>query len=78
MGRRISHREARGNAFTAPRDISAEGRIVTGWREGGYISAFITIDSDRFKAVSVGAEISDWLTYYVNTDIHPFTRQYLL
>lgn len=48
-----------------------------GWSEGGYISAFITCASDRFRAVSVGAGISDWLTYYVNTDIHPFTRQYL-
>ncbi|HLK63649.1 MAG TPA: S9 family peptidase [Bryobacteraceae bacterium] len=48
-----------------------------GWSQGGYISAFITCFSDRFKAVSVGAGISDWATYYVNTDIHPFTRQYL-
>src|SRR5579872_6625581 len=48
-----------------------------GWSEGGYISAFITTYSDRFRAVSVGAGISDWMTYYVNTDIHPFTRQYL-
>lgn len=48
-----------------------------GWSEGGYISAFITCFSDRFKAVSVGAGISDWMTYYVNTDIHAFTRQYL-
>ncbi|HEY0436170.1 MAG TPA: S9 family peptidase [Phenylobacterium sp.] len=49
-----------------------------GWSEGGYISAFITTSSDRFKAVSVGAGISDWMTYYANTDITPFTRQYLL
>lgn len=48
-----------------------------GWSQGGYISTFITASSDRFKAVSVGAGISDWMTYYVNTDIHPFTRQYL-
>nr|HEV7952675.1 S9 family peptidase [Candidatus Acidoferrales bacterium] len=48
-----------------------------GWSEGGYISAFITTSSDRFRAVSVGAGISDWMTYYVNTDIHPFTRQYM-
>jgi dipeptidyl aminopeptidase/acylaminoacyl peptidase len=49
-----------------------------GWSQGGYISAFLTTKhSDRFKAVSVGAGISDWTTYYVNTDIHPFTRQYL-
>ena len=48
-----------------------------GWSEGGYISAFITTFSDQFCAVSVGAGISDWMTYYVNTDITPFTRQYL-
>jgi dipeptidyl aminopeptidase/acylaminoacyl peptidase len=48
-----------------------------GWSEGGYISAFITTSSDRFKAVSVGAGISDWMTYYANTDITPFTRHYL-
>ena len=48
-----------------------------GWSEGGYISAYITTSSDRFKAVSVGAGISDWMTYYANTDITPFTRQYL-
>jgi len=48
-----------------------------GWSQGGYISAFLTTTTDRFKAISVGAGISDWMTYYVNTDIHPFTRQYL-
>jgi dipeptidyl aminopeptidase/acylaminoacyl peptidase len=49
-----------------------------GWSQGGYISAYLTThDSARFKAVSVGAGISDWMTYYVSTDIHPFTRQYL-
>ena len=50
---------------------------VMGWSEGGYISAFLTTHTDRFKAISVGAGISDWMTYYVNTDITPFTRQYL-
>jgi dipeptidyl aminopeptidase/acylaminoacyl peptidase len=48
-----------------------------GWSQGGYISAFLTTSSDAFKAISVGAGISNWMTYYVNTDIHPFTRQYL-
>ena len=48
-----------------------------GWSQGGYISAFISASSDRFKAVSVGAGISDWMTYYVNTDVTPFTQQYL-
>lgn len=48
-----------------------------GWSQGGYISAFLTTNTDIFKAISVGAGISNWTTYYVSTDIHPFTRQYL-
>jgi dipeptidyl aminopeptidase/acylaminoacyl peptidase len=48
-----------------------------GWSQGGYISAFLATNTDVFKAISVGAGISNWITYYVNTDIHPFTRQYL-
>ncbi len=63
--------------------LVAQGMVDTsrmgamGWSQGGYISAFLTTTSNRFKAISVGAGISDWMTYYVNTDIHPFTRQYL-
>ncbi len=48
-----------------------------GWSQGGYISAFLTTNSDRFKAISVGAGISNWATYYYNTDITPFTINYL-
>ena len=64
--------------------LAADGLIdparvgAMGWSQGGYISAFLTTKhADRFRAVSVGAGISNWMTYYVNTDIHPFTRQYL-
>src|SRR5260221_10333428 len=48
-----------------------------GWSQGGYISAFLTTNTDRFKAISAGAGISDWATYYAGTDITPFTPQYL-
>ena len=48
-----------------------------GWSQGGYISAYITTFSDRFQATSVGAGISDWVTYYYRTDITPFCPQYL-
>ncbi len=48
-----------------------------GWSQGGYISAFLTASTDRFAAISVGAGISNWATYYYNTDITPFTIQYL-
>ena len=55
----------------------ADRMAAMGWSQGGYISAFLTTNTDRFQAISVGAGISNWMTYYVNTDIHPFTRQYL-
>ena len=48
-----------------------------GWSQGGYISAFLTASSKRFAAISVGAGISNWATYYYNTDITQFTINYL-
>jgi dipeptidyl aminopeptidase/acylaminoacyl peptidase len=48
-----------------------------GWSQGGYISAFLTTSTTKCHAVSVGAGISNWATYYYNTDITPFTIQYL-
>ena len=54
------------------------GRVgCMGWSQGGYISAFLTTSSTAFKAISVGAGISNWATYYYNTDITPFTINYL-
>ena len=64
--------------------LSKKGFIDTsrmgcmGWSQGGYISAFLSTNTNRFKAISVGAGISNWVTYYVSTDITNFTRQYLL
>ncbi len=48
-----------------------------GWSQGGYISAFLATSTNRFKAVSVGAGITNWKTHYSTTDLHPFTLQYL-
>lgn len=48
-----------------------------GWSQGGYISAFAGLHSDRFAAVSVGAGISDWYTYHISNDIPYFTTDYL-
>ena len=61
-----------GNGWVDPQRLGCMG-----WSQGGYISAFLTTSSDRFKAISVGAGISNWATYYYNTDITPFTIQYL-
>ncbi len=63
--------------------LDSKGMIDTsrmgcmGWSQGGYISAFLTTNTQIFKAISVGAGISNWVTYYVNTDITSFTQQYL-
>lgn len=48
-----------------------------GWSQGGYISAFAGLHSTRFRAVSVGAGISDWYTYHISNDIPYFTTDYL-
>ncbi|WP_208755779.1 S9 family peptidase [Bacillus cereus] len=50
---------------------------VMGWSNGGYVSAFCSTFSSRFKAISVGGGITNWSTHYVNTDIPYFIRRYL-
>jgi dipeptidyl aminopeptidase/acylaminoacyl peptidase len=65
------------DALIAQGHVDPDRLACMGWSQGGYISAFLTTSTTRFKAISVGAGISDWSTYYYNTDITPFTRQYL-
>ncbi|WP_026477486.1 S9 family peptidase [Alkaliphilus transvaalensis] len=50
---------------------------VMGWSNGGYIAAFCSTYSDRFRAISVGGGITNWSTHYANTDIPYFVRMYL-
>jgi len=57
--------------------IDTENVGCMGWSQGGYISAFAGLRSSRFKAVSVGAGISDWYTYHISNDIPQFTNHYL-
>ena len=61
-----------GKGWVDPKRVASMG-----WSQGGYISAFLTTSSTRFAAISVGAGISNWATYYYNTDITPFTINYL-
>ncbi|UCE29383.1 MAG: S9 family peptidase [Candidatus Bathyarchaeota archaeon] len=39
-----------------------------GWSQGGYISAFVAMHSTRFKAVSAGAALCSWRTYFAGSD----------
>ena len=48
-----------------------------GWSYGGYISAFAATHSSKFAAISVGAGISSWYTYYMTADIPQFAPHYL-
>lgn len=61
-----------GKGWVNPQKVASMG-----WSQGGYISAFLTTSTTRFAAISVGAGISNWATYYYNTDITPFTINYL-
>jgi dipeptidyl aminopeptidase/acylaminoacyl peptidase len=65
------------DALIAKGMVDPDKLAAMGWSQGGYISAFLTTHTNRFKAISVGAGISDWTTYYVSTDITAFTPQYL-
>lgn len=56
--------------------IDSEKMGIAGWSQGGFIAAFSGVCSDRFKAISVGAGVTNWLTYYNNTDVTTFTLDY--
>ena len=58
--------------------IADKDRVgVMGWSNGGYLAAFCSTYSSRFKAISVGGGITNWRTHYVNTDIPYFIKMYL-
>lgn len=48
-----------------------------GWSYGGFVAAFVTMYSDRFAAVSVGAGITNWMTYHATSDFHRFPEKVL-
>lgn len=50
---------------------------VMGWSAGGFISAFLATSSDRFRAISVGAGITDYAGLYANSDLTDLTVQYV-
>ena len=41
---------------------------VMGWSYGGFLTAWTIGHTDRFKAASVGAPATDWITYYAQSD----------
>lgn len=51
--------------------------FALGWSQGGFIAAYLCVNSRLFRAICIGAPISDWKTYYQTTDIPNFTTSYL-
>lgn len=41
---------------------------VMGWSYGGYLSGSVITQTQRFKAASIGAPATDWITYYGQSD----------
>ena len=63
--------------------VIAQGNIdgarvgALGWSHGGYIVAFLATYGTRFRAVSAGAVVADWTTFYTNSDGGAWALQYL-
>ncbi|MEA2070793.1 MAG: prolyl oligopeptidase family serine peptidase [Asgard group archaeon] len=57
--------------------INTEKLGIMGWSQGGYIAAFTSIQSNYFKAASVGAGTVNWYTYHISSEKPQFTNQYL-
>lgn len=61
--------------------LVAQGYVDTarvgcaGWSYGGFIAAFATTHSNYFTAVSVGAGITNWMTYHATSNFHRFAEK---
>ncbi len=48
-----------------------------GWSQGGYITAFSSLTTNRFRAVAVGGGVPDWTLYYAYGDAGWWVRNAL-
>ena len=49
---------------------------LMGWSYGGYIASWALGHSDRFRAISIGAPVTDLLSFHGTTDIRDFIPSY--
>lgn len=49
---------------------------LMGWSYGGYIASWATSRGDRLKAISVGAPVTDLLSFHGTADIRSFIPEY--
>jgi dipeptidyl aminopeptidase/acylaminoacyl peptidase len=51
------------------RGVADPARLgVMGWSYGGYLTGAVITQTHRFKAASIGAPATDWITYYGQSD----------
>jgi dipeptidyl aminopeptidase/acylaminoacyl peptidase len=50
---------------------------MMGWSAGGHFSNWTLVTTDRFKAISSGAGVANWISLYAQTDVQA-TREYYL
>ena len=50
---------------------------MMGWSAGGHWSNWTLVSTDRFKAISSGAGVANWISLYAQTDVQA-TREYYL
>ena len=50
---------------------------MMGWSAGGHWSNWTLVTTDRFKAISSGAGVANWISLYAQTDVQA-TREYYL
>lgn len=59
------------------RGIADKNRMgVMGWSYGGYMTSWTITQTDRFKAASIGAAVTNLFSFYGTTDIPPFIESY--
>jgi len=55
------------------RGIADPDRLVAmGWSAGGHLANKLITMTDRFKAVSSGASLANWTSFYAQTDVRSF------
>jgi dipeptidyl aminopeptidase/acylaminoacyl peptidase len=54
----------------------ADSLVVCGWSYGGYMTSFIVTKTNRFKAASVGAGVTNLMSFVGTADIPSFLPDY--
>jgi dipeptidyl aminopeptidase/acylaminoacyl peptidase len=69
----MQHDVVTGIDYLVARGIADPDRLIAmGWSAGGHLTNKLITMTDRFKAASAGASLSDWTSFYAQTDDRSF------